>query len=40
VDTDTKAKVQHLRSWNPAKDAPGFGDTDEEEESEDEKGRR
>ena len=37
MDTDTKAKTQHLRSWNPAEDAPGFGDTEEEEESEDEK---
>ena len=36
VDPETKAKVQHLKTWNPATDAPGFGDTDEEEESEEE----
>jgi hypothetical protein len=40
VDTATKTKIQSLLSWNPAEDAPGFGETSEEEESEEDQRRR
>jgi hypothetical protein len=35
VDEETKTRIRQHLSWNPAEDAPGFGDTSEEEDSED-----